>query len=499
MGSDGFRPLFVSIAGRVSLRRVFSFFAFVVYFLALLMVPSALVAFAADDHATLQAFVFPAMGTLAVGVLLRFLCRGAGEPRGRDAFGIVVFGWLLAALICATPFMAAGKAGFVDSAFESMSGLTTTGATIFPKISGPEGLASGLLLWRAIIQWLGGLGIVLVVSVLLSFMESQGTDVLRTEVSVITHKITPRLAQTGLVLTYVYLGLTTLQTALMMLGGMSLFDAVCHSFTTMSTGGFSTQTDSLGAYQSLYLEIVTIAFMILGAANFTLHYRLFKGDWLAHLKSAEFRGMLAIMVGAGAAIAGLLILYQPNITPDRAFRDGIFQSVSVLSTTGFTTTSQGDWPASARFLLFLLMFIGGSVGSTAGAIKVRRLLIVFKAIVREFQKILHPSRVSSIRMDGEAVDESIVRKFVLLALLWVVIVFLGGVALMLMNIDPETAFSASATCMGNVGPGLGTASVHMADLPPGAKVILTVWMLVGRLEIFTVIVLFSPVVWRQSG
>jgi len=483
----------------MSLRRVFSFFAFVVYFFALLMVPSAIVAFAADDFATLQAFVFPAMATLAVGALLRWLCRGADGPRGRDAFGIVVFGWLLAAVICATPFIAAGKAGFVDSLFESMSGLTTTGATIFPQISGPEGLASGLLLWRAIIQWLGGLGIVLVVTVLLSFMESQGTDVLRTEVSVITQKITPRLAQTGLVLTYLYLGLTAVQTSLMMLGGMSLFDAVCHAFTTMSTGGFSTRTDSVGAYQNLYLEIVTIAFMLLGASNFVLHYGLFKGDRLAHLKSAEFRGMVAIMLGAGAAIAGLLILYQPGVTPGRAFRDGIFQSVSFMTTTGYTTASHGAWPAPARFLLFLLMFVGGSVGSTSGAIKVRRLLIVFKAIVREFQKTLHPNRMSSIRMDGEAVDESIVRKVVLLVLLWIVIFFVGGVAIMLMNVDPETAFSASASCLGNVGPGLGSVSVHMADLPIAAKVLLIVWMLVGRLEIFTVIVLFSPVVWRENG
>lgn len=478
----------------MSLKRVFHFLGFLVYFLALLMVPAAVPAYLADDSPTLAAFFYSAVGTAVLGVALRLVCHGAEGPRGRDAFGIVVFGWVLSAMVCAAPFALTGSAGIIDALFESMSGLTTTGATIFTRI---EELPAALLLWRSMTQWLGGIGIVLVVSVVLSFMESEGLDVLRAEAGLISQKITPRLVTTGLVMVKIYLVFTLAELVLLMLGGLSFFDAMCHAMTTLPTGGFSTRDSSVAGFSSLYVEVVIMAFMLIGGTNFFLHYRALRGDVLAYLRSSEFRLMIHYLLSTGVLLAGILVLYGNDTDGATALRQGLFQAISFGTTSGYTTVDHGSWPAAARFLLLLTMFVGTMAGSTTGAIKIRRWMIVGKAIAREVQKILHPNRIVSVRVEGETVDDAVVRKFVLLIVLWIGFVLAGAGILLAMGIDAETAFSASASCMSNVGPALGSAAANMAALPVGAKGLLTLLMLVGRLEIFVVIVLLSPAVWRR--
>jgi trk system potassium uptake protein TrkH len=480
----------------VSLKRVLHFLGFLIYFLALLMVPAAIPAYVADDPAPLAAFFHSAVGTLALGAALRLLCRGADSPRGHDAFGIVVFGWILSAIVCAAPFVLAGRAGVVDSFFESMSGLTTTGATIFKEI---EKLPPSILLWRSMTQWLGGMGIILVASVLLSFMESQGLDVLRAEASLVSQKIAPRLVTTGLAMVRIYLLFTAANLVLLAIGGLGFFDSLCHALTTLPTGGYSTKNASIGHYRSLYVEVVTVVFMVVGGTNFFLHYQALRGRVLAYFRSSEFRAMIVWMFASGVAIAAILVLFgNRDLDGPSALRQGLFQSISFTTSSGHTTADHGSWPAPARFLLLLTMIVGGCVGSTAGGFKFRRWLIVFKALAREALRVMHPNRVMAIRVEGEAVDEAVVRKFVLLLLLWLGMSLAGGAALLLMNVDPETAFSASASCVGNIGPALGGATSNMAGLPDTAKMLLAALMLVGRLEIFVVIALLSPVVWRQA-
>lgn len=478
----------------MSLKRVFHYLGFLIYFLALLMVPAAVPAYAEGDPQTLAAFFYSAVGAAVVGAVLRFLCRGAEGPQGRDAFGIVVFGWVVSAVVCAAPFFLTGRAGIVDALFESMSGLTTTGATIFTRI---EALPAALLLWRAMTQWLGGVGIVLVVSVVLSFMESQGLDVLRAEAGLISQKITPRLVTTGLVMVRTCLLLTGAQFVLLLLGGMSFFDALCHAMTTLPTGGFSTRDSSVAGFSSLYIEIVIVVFMLIGGTNFFLHYQALKGDILVYFRSVEFRVTVLFLVSTGILLAVSLVLFSRNTDGPTALRQGLFQAISFGTTSGFTTADHSSWPYPARFLLLLTMFVGAMAGSTSGAIKIRRWMMICKVIARELQKVLHPNRIVSVRIEGEVVDESVVRKFVLLVVLWIGFVLAGGGLLLVMDLDAETAFSASASCMSNIGPALGSAAANMAALPVEAKGLLTLLMLVGRLEIFVVIVLLSPVVWRK--
>lgn len=477
------------------LGRVFGFLGALVYFLGLLMLPALALAYVDDRPEILRGFFHACVGTLGLGLLLRLGCRKAGDPAGKDAFGIVVFGWTLSGVLCAAPFILSGTTGPVDGLFESFSGLTTTGATIFRDV---DGLPPGLLLWRSIIQWIGGLGIVLVVTVLLGQLESTGVDILRAEVSVLSQKIKPRLADTGFVLTKIYAGLTALEVVLLRIGGMDFFDALCHSLTTMATGGFSTRTQSLGGLGP-YAEIVTILFMTLAATSFFVHYRFLRGDLLAYWRSPEFRWMVLVMLAGGLLLAGSLLTYAKGATAEQAIRDGVYQAVSFTTTTGYTTADQTSWPAVSRYLLVLLMFVGGSVGSTAGSLKIRRWIIVIQAIVREMRRILYPNRVASIRVGSETIEEPVVRRFVLLVLLWILIFVAGGLALLLMGVDPETALSASASSLGNVGPALGGAGAHMADLPGPGKLLLAALMLLGRLEILIVVVMFSPAVWRRPG
>lgn len=448
-----------------------------------------------QDDPTASAFLWTALCGLLTGLVLRIIGRRAAPASTRDAIVMVVFGWILAGLLAAVPFWASGCAGPIDSVFESFSGLTTTGATIFTSI---PGLSFSILLWRAVIQWLGGLGIVMVVTLLLGFIESQGTDVLRTEAGLITKKLSPRLAGTALILAEIYLGLTLLEAVFLMLGGVRPFEASCHAMTTISTGGFSTRAGSVGEYSSVYVEGVTMAFMLLGATNFVLHYRFLRGDWGVYWRSTEFKALLGVIGTGGLIIAAGLIRTHGVEDWSRAVREGVYQAVSFGTTTGYTTAAHGRWPDLAKFVLVLLMLVGGCVGSTSGSIKLRRWAIVLQAVYQEFVRAVRPGRVVLVKIDGEVVDRSVVRKFVIFTLLYVFLLVVSGLLLVLTGLDPETAFSAAATCQGGVGPALGTGASDMASFSPAAKLLLTGLMLAGRLELFTVLLVFSPLVWRAG-
>lgn len=457
---------------------------------ALLMAAPAAVGFYYGEGDAAWAFVLSAAVTLGVGIVLR-LVGEVGSLTVRDAFGVVAFGWLAACVFGATPYFATGAIpNVVDAVFETVSGFTTTGETVLVKV---EPVPRSVLLWRSMTQWCGGLGIIMMVTVLLPFMEGSGLQMLTAEAGLISEKLRPRMRDTGMVLAAIYVGLTLAEFAALC-SELGAFDSACTSMTTLSTGGFSTRTNSIEEYDSLYVEGVVVAFMLLGGTSFMVHFRLLRGQWGAHVRSEEWRTQMGI-VAVSAAVIGLSLWAAGDDSGPHAARRASFNAVSAATGTGFTSDDIDAWPAVARFTLLLLAFVGGSVGSTAGAMKVRRLVILAKLIAREVRLVLYPNRVIVVRIDGETVDDKVLRKIVGFVVLYVLFFLVSSVLLMATGADYEVALSASASSLGNVGFGLGYADLSWAS--PFQKIVLAVDMIVGRLEIFGVLVLFSPTLWRR--
>lgn len=458
---------------------------------AVLMAIPAAVGFSYGESGVAWTFVLSAAVTLGVGVAFR-LVGEVGSLTVRDAFGVVAFGWLAACISGAVPYVATGAIPqAVDAVFETVSGFTTTGETVLVKV---EPYPRSVLLWRAMTQWCGGLGIIMMVTVLLPFMEGSGLQMLKAEAGIISQKLRPRMRDTGLILAAIYLGLTLAEFALLYVP-MGAFDAVCTSMATLSTGGFSTRTDSIQAYHSLYVEGVVIVFMMLGAASYMAHFRLARGEWKAHFQSEEWRAQIAIMAVMTALVTASLWA-QGDAGPDFTPRAAAFNTLSAATTTGFTTANIDAWPGFARFIMYLLAVTGGCVGSTAGALKIRRLVIMFKLLAREVRLVLSPNRVIVVRIDGETVDDKVLRKVVGFVVLYLSVFVVSSGVLMATGAEFEVALSASASCLGNIGYGLAYADLSWAS--PFQKMVMAADMVVGRLEIFCILVLFSPTLWRRA-
>jgi trk system potassium uptake protein TrkH len=459
--------------------------------------------FAAGEPEALSIAIAAAV-TIACGICLRAVCRP--KPLTvKDSFGVVSFGWIFASLFGALPFyLARPETGIVNCVFETISGITTTGATIFTQVH-PAGhplegyfvLPWCVLLWRSMIQWIGGMGVIMMVIVLLPFLEASGLQILRAEVTVISQKIRPKMRDTGIVLAGIYVLLTAAEALLLQLAGMPLFDSVCHAFTTLSTGGFSPMGGSIEAYSSLWIEIIVLVFMFAGAASFMLHFRFIRGEVGSYFRSSEIRLLLGIVLVFAAASTLNRVLADPTLAFGEAVREGVFMGLSITTTTGYTNVQYGAWPHLSLIVLVLLMFAGGCVGSTGGSIKMRRLLILFKLVLREMKKVLYPSRVLKIKMDGEVVDEPVVRKVMAFLFLWLILFLIMTLVLAAYGHDLETSLSGAASCLGNVGPALGNVASDYASLGAVEKIVLMLGMLIGRLEIFSILVLFSPSLWRR--
>ncbi len=436
-----------------------------------------------------------------------FLAAGrAGELGVRDGFGVVTLGWTAMAFFGSVPFLLDGSIpSFTDAFFETMSGFTTTGASILTAVTDdPDGsrfaLPRGLLFWRSLIQWFGGMGIIVLSLAILPMLGVGGTQLYRAEVPGVTHdKLTPRIRQTALYLYTVYVIISAAEVGALMLAGLDWYDASCHTFTTMATGGFSTRPESIAAFGNPHVAWIITFFMFLAGANFALHYRWRRLDVAAYFRDVEWRFYLYILLMAALVVCGVLWSHA-RYPLEEALRKGSFQVVSIMTTTGYVIDDYERWHPGLRCLLFLLMFIGGCGGSTAGSIKVVRLIVLVRGALRELAVVVNPRVVRAVQLGANRpVDAAIARNVFGFFVLFVALFVAGGIVLSACGIDFETSFAASATCLANVGPGLGRVGPveHFAWMPGLGKWVLVTLMLIGRLEVYTVLALLLPMTWRR--
>lgn len=441
-----------------------------------------------------------AMGlTLATGlVLLVFRHDKVGTISQREGMAIVAIGWTAVGFFGALPFYLSGNEwSLVDAFFESVSGFTTTGASILTDI---EILPAGLLLWRSLIQWLGGMGIIVLSIAILPFLGVGGMQLYKAEVPTpVPDKLKPRIRDTAKILWKVYALFTLAQVILLVLGGMSLFDAACHAFTTMPTGGFSTKNASIAHFDSLYLESVIIFFMILAGINFALHYQMLRGRPLAFWRDGECRFFLGIVLILVAMVT--VNLYGAAIYDSigKALRYAVFQVVSIVTTTGYATADYQQWPAMSQLVLLLCMFVGASAGSTGGGMKILRVILCFKYCYKELFALVHPRAVTTIKLGGRIVPEDVMRSVLGFLALYIGLFAVATIALAALGTDFVTAIGATAATIGNIGPGFGAVGPvdNYAQIPFLGKWLLIWCMLLGRLEIYTVLILLVPEFWRK--
>lgn len=415
----------------------------------------------------------------------------------REGFLIVSAGWILAAFFGALPYWIHGTLpSLTDAYFETISGFTTTGSTVINQI---EGLPHGILLWRSMTQWLGGMGIIILSVAVLPFLGVGGRQLFKAEVpGPLKDKLEPRIAETARSLWMVYVIITIAGFIFLLFGGMSVFDAVNHIFCTMATGGFSTKDTSVAWFNNAYIEGVLVVFMIIAGMNFTLHYKLLTGDFKTFGRDSEARFFLGTIL-----VATLLITLdlRLNLVTDlaRAFRYAIFQVSSIITTTGFVTDNFSKWPAFSQIILLLLMFIGGSAGSTGGAIKCVRILLVLKQGYRELYRLIHPHAVVQVKLGQETIPPDVMKNVLGFFVLYLCIAIVATLAMSSLGLDMITAFASVATTLGNVGPGLGLyhPATTYSEAPAVGKWILSFCMLAGRLEIYTVLVLLTPEFWKK--
>ncbi len=434
--------------------------------------------------------------TLGVGLLLRLIFRLRGELRLKESYATVSLGWISAALFGALPFYLSGYIpSFTNAFFESMSGFTTTGATILANI---EALPHGLLLWRSLTQWLGGMGIIVLSLAILPLMGVGGMQLYKAEIpGPLPDKLTPRIQQTAKILWGVYVILSLIEAGLLLVGGMDLFDSLSHTFTTMATGGFSTKNASIAHFNSLYIDLVIIVFMFIAGTNFSLHFHGLRGRFAAYWKSEEFRFYLGFVLTSMAMVT-IINAFGRSWGLLGAWRHASFQVVSILTTTGFTTTDFGQWPSAGQIILLTLMFFGGCAGSTGGSIKIMRVMILLKHGRVELKRLLHPHAVIPVRLDGRLVSPGLISNIMSFAFLYLFIFVSASIFMSFLGLDMVSAVSSVAATLGNVGPGLGLVgpSSNYLPIPAAGKWVLSFCMLAGRLEIYTLFVLLTREFWK---
>jgi trk system potassium uptake protein TrkH len=484
------------------------------FFLGLLLFVPALVAIGYGDGGRREWLAFlTAAGIAALAGLMgrRFKGAATGTVSPPEGFASVTLGWGFAALIGAIPYWLSGTIGsFTDCFFESVSGFTTTGASILRDI---ESLPHGILFWRSFTQWLGGMGIVALFVALLPALGAGGNFLFQAEVpGPTTDRIRPRISETAKVLWAIYLSLTLILALLLWFLGMTPFEAICHSFTTLSTGGFSTSNTSLGEFSAAIQWLVTF-FMFIAGINFTMHFLVLRRSFRPVVSNAEVR-----LYTATALLASLLIVLAfvfldparpalPGETPGIAIpitlhdkvRHATFNAVSILTTTGFGTHDFDRWPYLSQLLLILLMFAGGCAGSTAGGIKMARLLLMLRYAGREIRRLLHPSAILPIKLGQRSVNENAVHSTAGFFIIFMLLYALGALLLLALGEGPGTALSSVVACLSNIGPGLSSVgpAANYADVSAVGKWLLSAFMLLGRLELYAVLLLFVPGLWRK--
>ncbi|MBC7114781.1 MAG: TrkH family potassium uptake protein [Archaeoglobi archaeon] len=439
-------------------------------------------------------FILPSLLCLLLALLIRTFVKEEGEEIYlRESFLLVSAGWTLFSILGALPYLFYNFS-FIDALFESTSGFTTTGATIIEDI---EAQPRSLLFWRSLTQWVGGMGIIVLFIAIFPRLSVGGRQLFSAEVPGPSYeKFKPRIRETAKSLWIVYVILSAAEFVLLLLFGMNPYEALLHTFSTMSTGGFSPLSSSIGAYSPV-LQLIIIIFMIIAGANFVLHYRALMNSRFEYHRDEEFRAYFVLIILSTLLVS--IILSSSGVSLLRALLLSSFQVVSIMTTTGFTTANFDSWPNGARMILFLLMFIGGSAGSTAGALKVVRFTAILKYALNEIRRGIHPKGVFSIRIGGNVVSETVMSSVLSVFILYLLLFAISSTILSILGYDLVTSLSAVAACLGNVGPGLGLVgpSESYAFLHPLAKLLLSFCMIAGRLEVLPILILFSPKFWKD--
>ena len=460
------------------------------------------------NEATWSSFLISSIASILLGSLLYFGCGPNKELQIREGFLLVSLTWLVLSLIGALPFILSGTlAGYTDAVFETMSGFSTTGATILggetneglvnPQI---EELPKSLLFWRSLAHWMGGMGIIVLSLAILPLLGIGGMQLFQAESPGPTaNKLTPRVQETAKLLWVVYVAITCVEFLLLWIHpSMDWFEALNHAFATLATGGFSTQNGSIESFNSVYIDVIITLFMFLAGVNFALHFRLFKGNTDYVFTNRELRFYSLICLSGVLIISGGLWLGS-SYSILEALRYGSFQAISIITTTGFGTNDYELWPSFAIFILFMLFFTGGSAGSTGGGIKMIRWLILFRNSFREIKQIIHPRAILPIRIGKKTIDADIQRTVLSFFVLYIFLFITGGVLIALCGYDLLSSLGASIACLGNIGPGWGQfgPTENYAQIPIFGKWVLILLMMIGRLELFTVLVIFSPAFWKK--
>ena len=482
----------------MNLRAVFHLISYLVVFIAGAIGLSALVGLAYGDPAAVVIQMATAAGIGGLlGLLLGLLTRGPVDLTRKDGFAIVTLGWVVVAHVGALPYLLTGAIPQpVDAFFETISGFTTTGSTILNNI---EALPRGILFWRSATQWLGGMGVLLLCVAILPFLGVGGMQLYRAEMpGPSKDRLTPRIANTAKLLYGVYVLLTALQTTALMLAGMTFYDAINHAFCTLSSGGFSTYNDSIAHFDSPAIHLIITVFMLLAGVNFALHFRWLRGNFRALARSTELRFYLGLIAAATLVITLNLQFFTERPVAASAL-DAVFQVTSIITTTGFATADFDQWPLLAKTLIFCLLFVGGCAGSTAGGMKIMRLLIVIKEGFRQIRLFMQPQAVLKVRLNEQSVPPPIVAAICAFFSTFLLLFCVFTLLMTLFLPDLQSAASAVIACLGNVGPGFGSvgATENFHQIAGPGKILLSFCMLLGRLELFTVLVLFSPGFWKK--
>lgn len=502
----------------LNLRAVIRTLAALIGFLGVALFVPALVGLGYGES-TWWTFALTGVVSLVAGLAGWFLLRDDSdtELRIRDGFLIVALSWVVLALVGAVPFVLGGVLpSYTDAFFETISGFTTTGATVLGGALTPaiEDIPNGFLLWRSLTHWLGGMGIIVLTLAILPILGVGGMQLYRAEVpGPSADKLTPRVRETAKRLWLIYVGITGLE-VLLLLPAMGWFEAVNHAFATMATGGFSTMNGSVGQYGSAYIEWVITVFMFLAGMNFALHYRALKGKPITVFRDTEFR-VYASIVGIATVLLTVaiwapfdrLLPVDPDMTHaivryesfPEALRLAAFQATSIVTTTGFGTADYEVWSPFAIGILFLLFFIGGMAGSTGGGVKVIRHVLMFKNSYKEIRQLIHPQAVLNVRLGNQVVSQDVMRNVLSFIVLYLGLIGFGTLGLAAGGVDILSSFGGTISAVGNIGPAFGTLgpAENYAHLPAMAKWILSFLMIAGRLEIFTVLIVFASAFWRR--
>ncbi|MGD8228590.1 MAG: potassium transporter TrkG [Desulfobacteraceae bacterium] len=477
---------------------ILRFIGILIFFLGVSMAGPLLVSLIYRDGSTWAIF-YSMVITSGAGLLFFIVTKKDKETQmsHRDGVAIVTFGWVAAGFVGAIPYLLSGYIpNFTHAYFESISGFTTTGASILTDI---ESLPEGILFWRSLTQWLGGMGIIVLSIAILPFLGVGGMQVYKAEVpSPVVDKLKPRISDTAKTLWKIYLLITVVEIILLFGGGMPLFEAISHGFCTMPTGGFSPKNTSIAHYNSPYFDGVIIVFMLLAGINFSLHYKLIRGDLTIFGKDPECRVFFVL-------VALLIVIVTFNIhgtvydSLAEALRYAAFQVTSIITTTGFVTADYDLWPSFSRKLLFLSMFLGAMAGSTGGGMKIMRIILLAKHSYSEIFRIIHPHAITSVKLGGRPVPGDVLSSIWGFFLLFLGLFVVAALVMAFLGLDMISAFASVAASMGNIGPGLGLVgpAKNYVVIPLVGKWVLIFCMLLGRLEIYTVIVLLMPEYWRK--